>query len=348
MKIALLSPIAWRTPPLHYGPWESIVSLLAEGLRQEGIDVSVFAAGDSSVVNLEWICPHAYEEDRSLDPKVWECLHIAHLFEQADRFDLIHNHYDFLPLTYSRLVKTPMLTTIHGFSSPQIIPVYKTYDCSTDYVSISHADRHPELHYIANIYHGLDLEQFGFERQTDGYLLYFGRIHHDKGTAEAIDIARQSRLPLIIAGIIQDQEYFDRQVAPYIDDDYIRYVGPVGPKYRNELLGGALALLHPIHFAEPFGLSVIEAQACGTPVIAFNRGSMPEVIMDGVTGYLVEDTASAVAKTKEISKINRVDCRLWVEERFSRQRMVADYLKVYKQILNAAEPNLLNHSSFSL
>ena len=338
MKIALLSPIAWRTPPLHYGPWESIVSLLAEGLRQQGVEVSVFATGDSSVASLEWICPHAYEEDRGLDPKVWECLHIAHLCEQADKFDLIHNHYDFLPLTYSRLIKTPMLTTIHGFSSPQIIPVYKTYDSSTNYVSISYADRHPDLHYIANIYHGLDLDQFCFKQQHSGYLLYFGRIHHDKGTAEAIDIARQSRLPLIIAGIIQDQEYFDRQVAPFIDEDNIRYVGAVGPKRRNELLGGALALLHPIHFAEPFGLSVIEAQACGTPIIAFNKGSMPEVIMDGVTGYLVEDTAAAVEITKAIANINRLDCRLWVEEKFSRQRMAADYLNVYKQILNAPSP----------
>ncbi|HPF19942.1 MAG TPA: glycosyltransferase family 4 protein [Syntrophomonas sp.] len=342
MKIALLSPIAWQTPPLHYGPWENMVSLLAEGLQQEGIKVSVFATGDSASANLEWVCPHAYEEDRSLDPKVWECLHIAHLFEQADRFDLIHNHYDFLPLTYSRLISTPVLTTIHGFSSPQILPVYKKYNTSADYVSISYADRHPDLHYTANIYHGLDLEQFRFEKQSGEYLLYFGRIHPDKGTAEAIDIARKSRLPLILAGIIQDQKYFLTQVAPALDEANIRYVGPVGPKYRNELLGGALALLHPIHFAEPFGLSVIEAQACGTPIIAFNKGSMPEVIVDGVTGYLVNDTASAVIKIKEISNLNRLDCRLWVEERFSRQRMVADYLDVYEQILNAAAPSLLS------
>ncbi len=346
MKIALLSPIAWRTPPLHYGPWENIAALLAQELQQQGVDVTVFASGDSSVANLQWICPHAYEEDRSLDAKVWECLHIAHLCEQADQFDLIHNHYDFLPLTYSRLIKTPMLTTIHGFSSPQIIPVYKKYDPFVDYVSISYADRHPDLHYIANIYHGLDLDQFCFEQLPGNYLLYLGRIHPDKGTAQAIEIAQQSRQPLIIAGIIQDQEYFSRQVAPLIDDECIRYVGPVGSIYRNELLGGALALLHPIHFAEPFGLSVIEAQACGTPVIAFNKGSMPEVILDGVTGYLVDDTASAADKIKDITNLNRLDCRLWVEARFSRQRMVADYLNVYKQILNNSAPSLLNHPHY--
>jgi glycosyltransferase involved in cell wall biosynthesis len=334
MKIALLAPIAWRTPPLHYGPWESIVSLLAEGLLAAGVEVSVFATGDSSVPNLEWICPHAYEEDQSLDPKVWECLHIANLCEQAGRFDLIHNHYDFLPLSYSRLIKTPMLTTIHGFSSPQIIPVYKTYDSTANYVSISYADRHPDLHYIANVYHGLNLDQFSYHDQAGKYLLYFGRIHHDKGTAEAIEISRQSRLPLIIAGIIQDQVYFEKRIAPYLDGDQIRYVGPVGPEHRNELLGHALALLHPINFAEPFGLSVIEAQVCGTPVIAFNKGSMPEVIRDGVTGYLVDDIASAVAKTEIIWQINRADCRLWVEEKFSRARMAAEYINVYKQILD--------------
>jgi glycosyltransferase involved in cell wall biosynthesis len=235
-----------------------------------------------------------------------------------------------------------MLTTIHGFSSPQIMPVYKTYDSTADYVSISYADRHPDLHYIANVYHGLDLDQFCFQKQPGKYLLYFGRIHHDKGTAEAIEIARQSRLPLVIAGIIQDQQYFENSVAPFLDEINIRYAGPVGPKHRNELLGNALALLHPINFAEPFGLSVIEAQACGTPVIAFNKGSMPEVIVDGVTGYLTENIASAVAKAGNISRINRADCRCWVEEKFSRQRMTADYLKTYKQILNSANHSILH------
>lgn len=333
MKIALLSPIAWQTPPLHYGPWENIVSLLAEGLADAGIETSVFASGDSAVANLKWVCPRAYEEDRSLDPKVWECLHIAHLCEQADKFDLIHNNYDFLPLSYSRLIKTPMLTTIHGFSSPQIMPVYKAYDSTAHYVSISHADRHPDLNYIANIYHGLDLAQFNYRSQKGRYLLYFGRIHHDKGTAEAVAIARQSRLPLLIAGIIQDQAYFEKYVAPFLRGDDIRYLGPIGAERRNELLGNALALLHPINFAEPFGLSVVEAQACGTPVIAFNKGSMPEVIVDGVTGFLTDDIVSAVEKVECLAQIERAECRLWVEEKFSRQRMVEDYIKVYRQIL---------------
>jgi len=335
MKIALLSPIAWRTPPLHYGPWETIVSMLAEGLVQRGLEVTLFATGDSSSsAKLEWICPHAYEEDRSLDPKVWECLHIAHLFEQAENFDIIHNNYDFLPLSYSRLVKTPVVTTIHGFSSPRIIPVYKKYNQQTHYVSISYADRHPELQYLANVYHGIDLKQFTYQPQTGSYLLYLGRIHQDKGTAQAIEIARQTGLPLLIAGIIQDQTYYDSCVAPYLKEDKIVYLGSVGPQQRDQLLGGAYALLHPIHFAEPFGLSVIEAQACGTPVIAFNRGSMSEVIQDGVSGFLVEDVAGAIRQLDNISKIKRENCRHWVEQSFSQDRMVEEYIKVYHAILD--------------
>jgi len=334
VKVALLSPIAWRTPPLHYGPWESIVSLLAEGLIKQGVEVSLFATGDSlSNAKLEWVCPHAYEEDQSLDPKVWECLHIAHLFEQAHKFDIIHNNYDFLPLSYSRLVKTPVVTTIHGFSSARIIPVYREYNQHTHYVSISYADRHPDLNYLANVYHGLDLSHFTFQPDIGDYLLYLGRIHPDKGTAEAIEIARQSGMKLLIAGIIQDQRYFDSCVAPCLEKEKIVYLGPVGPAARDRLLGGALALLHPISFAEPFGLSVVEAQACGTPVIAFNRGSMSEVIQDGISGFLADDVAGAVSQLDRVININRLDCRQWVENAFSQERMVEEYIKVYQQIL---------------
>lgn len=340
MRIALLSPIAWRTPPLHYGPWESIVSLLAEGLVRQGMEVTLFATGDSAAsAKLDWICPRAYEEDRSLDPKVWECLHIAHLFEQAGEFDVIHNHYDFLPLSYSRLVKTPVVTTIHGFSSPRILPVYQQYNQHCHYVSISYADRDPSLSYLANIYHGLDLNLFTFQPEAGDYLLFLGRIHPDKGTSEAIEIARQSGMRLLIAGIIQDRAYYDNCVAPYLNEEVV-YLGPVGPEERDRLLGGALALLHPISFAEPFGLSVIEAQACGTPVIACSRGSMPEVIQDGLTGYLVADAAQAVQKIGRITEINRAACRQWVEEEFSQERMVQEYIKVYQTLCESGRQQL--------
>jgi len=334
MKVALLSPIAWRTPPRHYGPWENIVWLLADGLVKAGIDVTLFATADSlSPDKLESVCPRPYEEDRELDPKVWECLHIANLFEKASQFDLIHNHYDFLPLSYSRLVKTPVITTIHGFSSPRILPVYKTYNVHVHYVSISNADRCEDLNYCATIYHGIKLEDFKFQPQAGNYLLFFGRIHPDKGTREAIEIARQADLPLLIAGIIQDEVYYYQQIAPLIDGNKVVYLGPVGPQQRNDLLGGALALLHPISFAEPFGLSVVEAMACGTPVIAFNKGSMPEVIREGTSGFLVDTVEEAVQALAGISTLDRNNCRRWVEERFSQKRMVEDYIAIYNKIL---------------
>ena len=335
MKIALISPIAWRTPPIHYGPWEQVVSLLTEGLVNHGINVTLFATGDSiTKANLQSICPKGYEEEPDIDPKVWECLHISEVFENAHEFDLIHNHFDFLPLSYSKLVKTPMLATIHGFSSSKILPVYKKYNQSVHYVSISEADRDPELDYLATIHHGIDIDQFTFNPTPDEYLIFFGRIHADKGAYEAIQIAKKSKKKLILAGIIQDEIYFNEKVKPYLNNDDVRYSGSADPEKRNKLLGNALALLHPINFAEPFGLSVVESFACGTPVIAFNKGSMPEIISDGQNGFLVSTIEEAVSAVNNIADIDRLFCRKDAEQRFSSPRMVNDYIKVYKMILD--------------
>ena len=335
MKIAMLSPIAWRTPPHHYGPWESVVSVLTEGLVRRGVDVTLFATKDSVTrAELRGVCQSGYEEDRSIDPKVWECLHISEVFEHAQEFDLIHNHFDFLTLTYTALVKTPVLTTIHGFSSPKILPVYEKYNGKVHYVSISDADRNERLNYVRTIHHGIELEKFDFNPNPDDYLLFFGRIHPDKGTREGIEIARRAGRRLIIAGIIQDQSYFDAHVKPHIDDNQVQYIGSVGPAERNHVLGQAHALLHPIHFNEPFGLSVVESMACGTPVIAFNRGSMPELITSGTNGFLVHDVAGAVEALAQIGSLERAACRRTVEERFSTGRMVDEYLSVYREILS--------------
>jgi len=334
MKVAVLAPIAWRTPPRHYGPWEQIASSITEGLVTKGIDVTLFATGDSITnAKLEYVTEKSWEDDKDLDPKVWECLHISHLMEQAHRFDIIHNNFDFLPLTYSQLIKIPMLTTVHGFSSPKIVPVYKKYNKSSYYVAISHADKNPELDYIATIYHGVDTNQFTFRQQAGLYLLFFGRIHQDKGTYEAIQIAKKSGIKLIISGIIQDQNYFNEKVKPFINNKDIVFVGSSGPEQRDSLLGNAFALLHPVNFNEPFGLSVVESMLCGTPVIAFNRGAMPELIQHEKTGFLVNSNEEAVKVLQDINKIDRAYCRMWAESKFSKGRMIDDYVKVFKNIL---------------
>ncbi len=335
MRIAILSPISWRTPPLHYGPWESVVSLLTEELVHMGLDVTLFATGDSQTSGkLVAACPRPYSEDSSVDPKVAECLHISEIFERAAEFDLIHNNFDFLPLSYSGLVKTPVVTTIHGFSSPSIMPVYKKYNAGSHYVAISESDKSPELDYIATIHHGIDVAQFPFSGAESDYLLFFGRIHPDKGVYEAIQVAQHVGMKLVIAGIIQDQDYFTSQVEPYIDGTTVDYLGSVGPDQRADVLGQAFALLHLISFDEPFGLSLIESMACGTPVIAFDRGSMPEIIRDGETGYIVRDIEGAINAVAAVETIDRSICRADVESRFTSTRMARDYVRVYEKILN--------------
>lgn len=333
MKIAVLSPVAWRTPPRHYGPWEQVASNLTEGLVALGHDVTLFATGDSVTnARLESVVPKGYAEDTGVDAKVAECLHIGNLMEKAGEFDLIHNHFDFLPLSYSRLIKTPVITTIHGFSSPRIIPVYKKYNSSSHYVSISNSDRSPELDYLATIYNGLRVSDFELNLQPEDYLLFFGRIHPDKGTAQAVEIARKSNKQLLIAGIIQDEKYFNETVQPFLSEE-IQYLGNVGPQQRTELLRNAVALLHPISFNEPFGMSVAEAMLCGTPVIAFNKGSMPELINHNETGFLINTVEEAVSAVKDVGLISRQTCHDWAASRFSQEKMVLDYVDCYRSVL---------------
>jgi glycosyltransferase involved in cell wall biosynthesis len=334
MRIAMLAPISWRTPPRHYGPWELVTSLLTEALVAKGVDVTLFATADSVTTGkLEAVVPTGYSEDRSLDAKVMEMLHVSNLFEHAADYDLIHNQADFVPLAFSRLVDTPIVTTIHGFSSPRIVPMFKRYEDRVHYVAISDADRNPDLRYAATIHHGIPIEEFPFNPDGGDDLLFFGRMHPDKGAGEAIRAAIATDRRLLMAGIIQDEAYYNREVAPFIDGERIVFNGPVGGAARTRALGHAKALLHLIGFAEPFGLSVIEAMACGTPVIAYNKGSMPELIDDGVTGFLVNSFEEAVAAIGRIGEIDRMACRRAVEQRFTVERMAERYRALYESVL---------------
>ena len=332
-RVAVLAPISWRTPPRHYGPWEQFASLLADGLVAAGHDVTLFATADSlTTASLHATASHGWSDDPAIEPKVAECMHIASAFERAADFDIIHNGFDFLPLTYSGLVDTPVITTIHGFSSDQIVPVYERYDATTHYVAISDADRHPRLAYAATIHHGITTADFDVDAAPGDHLLYFGRIHPDKGTAHAIDVARRTGRRLDIAGIIQDEDYFRTEVAPHLGND-VRYLGPVAATERSAVLGGAHALLHLIDFDEPFGYSVVEAMACGTPVIANGRGSMPELIDDGTTGFLVGTIEQAVDAVAAADRLDRIAIRQTAVERFDVARMIDRYVAVYSDIL---------------
>lgn len=330
----MLAPISWRTPPRHYGPWELVTSLLSEALVARGIAVTLFATRDSRTAGtLAGVVPAPYSEDPAIDAKVWEMLHVAHVFERAGEFDLIHNQADFVPLAFSRLVDVPVVTTIHGFSSDRILPAYRAYQERVHYVAISDADRAPALRYAATIHHGIPLDQFAFDAEGADDLLFFGRIHPDKGAAEAIAVARAAGRRLVMAGIVQDDGYHAREVAPALAGGGVDYRGPVGGAERVRTLGAARALLHLVNFDEPFGLSVVEALACGTPVIASARGSMPEIIDHGRTGFLVNSVEEAVAAEARIGEIDRAACRQAVADRFSVDRMADRYLALYRRIL---------------
>lgn len=331
-RIAILSPVAWRTPPERYGAWETVAGNIAEGLVARGWDVTLFATGNSITRGrLHSVVPQGYEEDRTIDPKVAEYLHLSEMFEHAREFDLIHSHYDFMALSFSRLVDTPVLTTVHGFSSPQIMPVYRRY-ADSDFVSISDSDRAAGLNYLATVYNGIDLSLYPLCEKRGTDLVFLGRIHPDKGVHLAIAVAQATGRRLVIAGIVQDEAYFREQVEPHLDGKTVLFAGAVDIAGKNELFAGAAALLHLNTIPERFGLVLAEANAAGVPVIAMDLGSCREVIEDGVTGFLVKDIPGAVAAVSRIDGIDPAACHRRVAAHFSIETMVAGYEKVYRTI----------------
>jgi glycosyltransferase involved in cell wall biosynthesis len=298
--------------------------------------VTLFATADSVTSGrLHSVVSRGYEEDSSIDPKVAEYLHIAEAFAHAEEFDLIHSHYDFMALGYAKLVKTPVLTTIHGFSSPRIMPVYEKHR-EGYFVSISDADRAPQLAYLATVYNGIDLALYPPRGSRGEDLIFIGRIHPDKGVHLAIEVAKRSGRRLLIGGILQDEAYFRNQVEPHLDDTQICYLGPVNVEQKNAMFSSAFALLHLNTIPERFGLVLAEANAAGVPVIAMDLGSCREVIAHGATGFLVASVDEAIAALERVPAIKDADCSARVRDKFSIATMVEAYERVYAQIFSLA------------
>ena len=331
LRVALLAPISWPTPPPGYGPWEQVASNIAEGMVRRGLDVTLFATGNSKTTGkLSSVVPIGVNEDPGLSGDVYGAIHTGKLFERAHEFDLIHNNFDWKPLTYALASKAPpMITTIHGFSSPPILGAYYAAAHRSFYCSISDADRDPGLHYLGTTYNGIDPAAFTFVDRAGDYLLYLARFHPEKGAHLAIEVAKRAGLRLKMAAIPQDVAYFKELVEPHIDGDAVQFLGEVRGAQRDALLGGALALVHMTTRPERFGLTMIEAMACGTPVLGARMGSIPEIVVDGETGFLCDDVDAAIARVPQLAALSRRACRTRVETTFSSERMIDRYLDAY-------------------
>jgi glycosyltransferase involved in cell wall biosynthesis len=340
LKVAILGAISWRTPPAGYGPWERVAYDIARGLVARGLDVTLFATQDSrSPGKLAAVVPTGLNEDPALDGELWTELHVASCFARANAFDLIHNNLDWKPLLYALGTSSPpMLTTVHGFSSPQILGAYYAAASRSFYCSISNADRDPGLSYLATTYNGIDPREWTFREEPGDYLLFFGRFHPEKGAHLAIEVAKRAGVRLKLAGIPHDEAYFRELIEPMVDGDAVQFLGHVQGPARDELVGGALGLVHMTTRPERFGLTLIEAMACGTPILGARMGSIPEIVLDGVTGFLCDDVPSAAAHVADLAALPRRAAREHVETTFSLDRMVDRYVEAYGDALRLRTP----------
>ncbi|WP_135468956.1 glycosyltransferase family 4 protein [Crenalkalicoccus roseus] len=341
MRIAQIAPLAEAVPPLLYGGTERIVSYLTEELVALGHEVTLFASGDSrTAARLEPVVPRALRLDASVrDVIAPHVLMLSRLQERLDEFDIVHFHIDHFHLPLMRAAGAPFLTTLHGrLDLPEIAPLFRAHP-EAPFVSISDAQRRPLpfANWAGTVHHGLPRDLLPFSPRGRGYLAFLGRISPEKGPEAAIRIARAAGMPLRIAAKVDnaDREYYEAVVRPMLEQPGIEFVGEINEGQKAEFLGGAEALLFPIQWPEPFGLVMIEAMACGTPVIAFNRGSVPEVMEDGVTGFVVEDETGALAALRRLDALDRAAVRRVFERRFTARRMAEDYLALYRRLAAA-------------
>ena len=347
MNIGILAPIAWRTPPQHYGGWELVASQLAEGLVQRGHNVTLFATADSiTTAQLESVCPHPLtQEGSTLDSRVYETLHIAYAYERAEvlKLDVLHNHAGCFGVPFARPAPFPVVTTLHGSAAESGSRTLYEHYHEQPYVSISHAERRlaPTLHYAATVYNGIAVASFSVHPRPQEYLIVIGRMSPDKGIHLAIEVARQSGRRLVLAGIVPSENcaYFEQQIQPHLQDGVVEFIGPVDHAQKNHWLSQAYASLHLVTYEEAFGLTMAESMACGTPVVAIRRGSVPELIEDGQTGFIVspdDDEAivqAAVQSLEKIGTLNRNYIRNYTQQRFDTSVMVEGYEQVYDSVV---------------
>jgi len=346
MHIAQVAPLTEAIPPKLYGGTERVVSWLTEELIALGHDVTLFASGDSvTSARLEAVWPRALRLDGAVrDPNALHMMMLERVYRSASDFDFLHCHLDYYPFSLLTRQATPFVTTLHGrLDLPEHQPVFDTFS-SVPVVSISNSQRRPlpQANWVRTVYHGLPVRLLVPKPVKPSYFAFLGRIAPEKGVDRAIRIAQHCGVPLKVAAKVDkaDQDYYDEQIAPMMKSANVEFIGEIADKDKSEFLSGATVLLVPIDWPEPFGLVMIEAMACGTPVIAFNRGSVPEIVDDGVTGFVVEDINGAIGAVDRLGHLSRAKIRRRFEERFTARRMAQDYLAVYRSLSAAAAPHL--------
>jgi glycosyltransferase involved in cell wall biosynthesis len=350
MRIAQVAPLIESVPPKHYGGTERIVSYLTEELVRAGHDVTLFASGDSvTSARLIASCERSLRKnERCKDPVAREVLLVDHVIEHVNKFDLIHFHTGYLHFPICRYLRVPHVTTLHGrLDMPDMGPVFQRFR-DVPVISISNAQRQPLpwANWQTTIYHGLPKDLFAFQPNQGDYLAFLGRISPEKRVDRAIEIAKRASMPLKIAAKVDrvDRRYFKRDIEPLLTQSHVEWIGEISDQQKNEFLGNAYALLFPIDWPEPFGLVMIEAMACGTPIIAYDRGSVPEVMENGVTGFILNEMEQAVQAVGRVRDLSRARCREVFEKRFTASRMASDYVNAFMRLADSrmrrAEPSL--------
>ena len=341
LRIAVVSALEFRTPPRHTGTRELIAAILTDGLLERGHDVTLFATGDSITrAKLRGVCPRPLREDKGLDPLVWNLLHETEVFERAHEFDVIHCHTGVSALAFAELVDTPIVLTLHETPHARQLPIFHKYARCASYVAVSDASKIPGLPYTTTIYPGVPLEEYPLNTLAGNYLLFVGTIAPNRGLETIISAAATVRVPLVLGGPVEDNDYFERVIHPLVSNRSLTYLGPISTEKASDIYGRAMALVHFSSQPLPFRFSMVQAMACGTPVIAIRVGSNLEIVENRKSGFLVSDEEELVSAISQIRQLDRRKVRQRVVDQFSQTGMVVQYLRVYETAIARAQQRI--------